>query len=332
MIQGSPEWHAKRRLGIGGSDAAAVACLSPRRTPTDVYFEKISEETVDNSNEDTRRGQLLEPAVRQMYSNRTGRTVIVPDDAVVNPNIGFIRANLDGIASGTRVVQIKTSRDRSGWGEDGSSDVPVEYLCQVQHEMLASGLHVADVPVLFGDFEFCVYTVDADLEFQQLLLDQEMAFWHRVIQRIPPEPVTTSDLKKRWPRHVIDATEASGRDIAAARALRYVKLTIKELEAVQDQCEFLLKSSIKDAEGLTVDGKPICTWKSAKDGSYFDKQQFQRENPALYERYLRTKDGARTFLVKGNHECLETTTSLIPPKVLANLLPQAEAEAPVPVS
>mgnify|MGYP003353102479 CR=1 FL=1 len=37
----TPEQLEKRRLGIGGSDVAAICGLNPYKTALDVYFEKV---------------------------------------------------------------------------------------------------------------------------------------------------------------------------------------------------------------------------------------------------------------------------------------------------
>ena len=320
LVVGSDEWHAERRKGIGGSDAAAVAGLSQWSTALDVYYEKIGEGTNEESTA-MRRGTLLEPAIRQMYADETGRQVVQPEKAFVNTPLDFVRANLDGVASGEIVLECKSARDRSGWGEPGTSDIPIVYLCQVQHNMMAARMHRTDVAVLFGDFEFTIYPIEADPEFQSLLLEQEAAFWRCVQQRIPPEPVSSADIQRRWPRGIVDAVAASSRDVQAARVLSAVKDSIKSLGEIKEQAEAILKASIKDAEGLAVDGETLCTWKNARSTDHFDKTRFQRENPEIYEQYLTQSSPTRRFLLKGKCSCLDQTTSSLLPPIPTNLLP-----------
>jgi putative phage-type endonuclease len=320
LIVGSSQWHAERRRGVGGSDSAAIAGLSPWKTELQVYMEKIGEVADTEETPDMRRGTLLEPAIRQMYADETGRQVILPTKPFVNSHFRFVRANLDGLTTNDIILECKTSRNRSGWGEPGTSDIPVAYLCQVQHNMLASQKPRCDVAVLFGDFEFSIYPIEADIEFQELLLEQEAAFWECVQKRIPPEPVTTEDLMRRWPRNNVNAVVANSKDLEAARILSVVKDRIKTLEEIKDQAEMYLKASIKDAEGLHVGGDLLCTWKSAKANPRFDAKRFQVENPELFAKYLIESTPQRRFLLKEKIQCLQKNDTTILPAIPENLL------------
>ncbi|NQU12080.1 YqaJ viral recombinase family protein, partial [bacterium] len=170
-------WLAARRKGIGGSDAAAVAGVSPWSTALDVYLDKLGEAGEVEETVHMRRGTLMEPVVRQLYADETGRSVETSREIVQNPRYPYALANLDGIASGDRILECKSSLSRVGWGDPGTGVVPVYCLCQVQHYMMVTELEVADVAVIFGDFEFCIYPVEADLEFQELLAACEHQFW-----------------------------------------------------------------------------------------------------------------------------------------------------------
>ena len=323
LMPGTPEWLEARRKGIGGSDAAAIVGLSPWRTPLEVYLDKIGE-SQDIETIDMRRGRLLEPVVRQMYADETGRTVVTPNTIITNPNLPFALANLDGIASGGRVLECKTARFRSGWGEPGSPDIPVPYLCQVQHCMMVADLPCADVPVLFGDFDFAIYHVPADAEFQALLAECEEGFWASVIQRIPPDPVDAADIQRRWPRNLVDAVVASETDLEAARLLAAIKGQLKLLEGYKGKAEAMLKGSIKDADGLSIDGDTLCTWKSAKPSMRFDAARFRADHPKLYDQYLAEGAPQRRFLPKGNLRCLMTTEPMLPPLPTLPLLETVE--------
>jgi len=312
-------WLAERRTGIGGSDAAAVAGLSPWKTGFEVYLEKIGELTTDET-DDMRRGTLLEPAVRQMYADETGRSVVKPTAMIRNTKLPFALGNLDGIASGNIIFEGKTSRTRQGWGEPGTAEIPFAYLCQVQHYMAVAELGRADVAVLFGDFEFAIYPVDADAEFQTLLMEQEAEFWKCVERRIPPEPISHDDIKRRWPRHVTASVVATVDDLAVARVLNVVRDRIRTLEEIKDQAEAILKASIKDAEGLHVGNQTLCTWKSVKTNPRFDAERFRSEHPDLYQQYLHDAAPSRRFTLKEKCPCLEQTTPIMPP-IPENLLP-----------
>ncbi len=311
----SPEWHAARATGIGSSDAAAVAGLSPWKTPLEVYLDKIGEsENIETP--EMRRGTLLEPVVRQMYCDATGHTVEVPDAMIRHPIHDFAIVNLDGIVTAQNLIwEGKTSRNRSGWGEPGTAEIPVVYLCQVQHGMMVTSIPRADIAVMFGDFELAIYHVEADPEFQMLLLEHEAKFWLHVEQRIPPEPVTASDMIHRWPRNLIASTAATSDDLQAARVLVAVKDRIAAWEKIKEQAETLLKGSIKDAEGLHVGDETICTWKSIETSLRFDTGRFEGDHPELHKQYLTETAPQRRLLLKKGKKCLQKSNMILPPSI-----------------
>ena len=91
-------------------------------TPLEVYESKTAacdrEETPE-----MRRGTLLEPVVRQMYADQTGRQVVVPEN-MIQSRVGTPSslANLDGIIvpEQDRLLECKTARDKGDWGEPGT--------------------------------------------------------------------------------------------------------------------------------------------------------------------------------------------------------------------
>jgi putative phage-type endonuclease len=312
----TPEWAEERRRGIGASDAAAVCGMSPYATPLDVYLSKIGE-TQNQETQDMRRGTLLEPAVLQMYTDATGAIVAKPARAIVSELYPFMRANLDAVAQDSPVgIEAKTARTRAGWGEPGSAEIPVVYLFQVQHAMVVARLPIFHVAVLFGNFEFAIYEVPADAEFQELLVERERAFWAMVESRTPPEPVNAADMARRWPISRPIALPASPRDLEVASTLRSVRDYIGRLEAVKEALETQLKRSMGDAEALVVGNEPICTWRSAKGARRFDGKRFEAEHPELHAQYVTQSDPIRRFLFKETCPCLPRQT----PPSLENLL------------
>ena len=69
------DWLKQRKLGIGGSDVAAVLGLSAFRTPTDVYLDKIGEAEPRQATDSMHFGQLLEAVVAKEFARRTGMKV-----------------------------------------------------------------------------------------------------------------------------------------------------------------------------------------------------------------------------------------------------------------
>ena len=83
------EQLATRSTGLGGSDAAVACGVSRWKTPYQLYLEKRGEVPPIEQTEPMRWGHLLEPLVRQEYSERTGRVVRLPSDTLRHPEHTF---------------------------------------------------------------------------------------------------------------------------------------------------------------------------------------------------------------------------------------------------
>lgn len=293
------QWLAERATGIGGSDAAKAAGLSQWGTPYELYREKV-ERIRKPETPAMRRGTLLEPAVRQMYADHTQREVITPAGILRHPRYPWALANVDGIAAGEIVVDFKTTGRRTGWGQPGTADVPIDYLCQVQHYMVVTGLERAELAVLFPDFELAIYPVPADRELQAMLMAAEREFWDRVLRRDPPPPSTPADVLARYPQaEAADiAVQADAATLAAWERLRALREQIDELADEAEHYETQIKTAIAAADTLRDGRRTLATWRNAAAPVRFDAAAFACDHPDLYDHYLRDGKPSRRFLLK----------------------------------
>lgn len=205
---------AERTKGIGGSDAAAVLGLSRFKTQRQLYHEKRGEYPLglDESPESEVIwwGRALEPIVRQKYAEKTGRTVRVPPGTLHHHSHDFMLAHIDGFSTepGTKPIEPancrgyegKTAMLSTGWGEEGTDEIPRDYLIQVHHYLAVTGFPVFDVCCLIGR-RFKAYEVPRDEEMVGMLIEAERAFWERVRNGDPPpldfEHKTALDVTKK---------------------------------------------------------------------------------------------------------------------------------------
>lgn len=178
----------ERAKGIGGSEAAASLGLSKRKTALQLYLEKRGEVEPYVDRAWFRWGNLLEPTVRQEYAEQTGRVVRLTTKPLVHAKYPFIIGMPDGGTEDGRLYEGKTARTAEGFGDPGTDQVPRDYLLQVQHYLILTGLPVADLAVLIGGSDFRIYEIPADRELQGMMIEGEHAFWQRVEKEIPPEP------------------------------------------------------------------------------------------------------------------------------------------------
>jgi len=306
-----------RKTGIGGSDAAAVLGVSRWKSPLQLYLEKTGQ--VDGQIEDNEAmiwGRILEPTVLAEYARRSsqvvtgrledgdivawtpaGKMVDPPADAV--PLLGTLRhplmthmmCHLDAVATDsvtdevTEIIEAKTSLSkylpRDYWGEEGSDEVPEDYICQTMHQgAIVSAILGRDpaivVPVLRAGPEWAVYKLQIDHEFTDMLIAREAEFWRRVETLDPPEPQSGESDKKAlsslFPQHQdIDPIEvAPDEDLHdVARRLNAYKVYVKDFAENAKECENVLKFKMGEHPSMVGPGWRV-TWKTAKGRTKID--------------------------------------------------------------
>jgi putative phage-type endonuclease len=293
-------WLEQRRTGIGGSDAAAVMGLSRWRTPLSVWLDKTGHGEAVTESEPMRWGTLLEPVIRQEYASKTGMAVGLPG-LLRHPDHEFIIGTPDGIADDGRVVEIKTARSGDGWGEPNSDQVPEDYLIQCQHYMMVSGAALADVAVLIGGSDFRVYTIAADTELHAMMIDAEVAFWRRVVDRDPPPAISYQDALAMYGRtskaKLAVADEAV---IDALSGLKAARRSRDELEAREEQLKATVMAAMGECDTLVdAGGTVLATWRASAAPKRLNAKALAAAHPDIHARFLEEGQPSRRFLLKG---------------------------------
>jgi len=290
------EWLAARRLGIGGSDAAAILGASRWKTRVDVWLDKTGQapETVENSA--MHWGTVLEPVIREEYSATMGLEVKQPP-MMRSPEHPFMLATVDGIA-GDRILEIKTARTADGWGEEGTDEVPLEYAAQAHHYMIVTGLPVADIAVLIGGSDFRIYTVRQDRELHEAMIEKEREFWRMVETMTMPEPVDVRETIALFAKDNGLTIEASDTVKEWADRLADVRARIKDMETDKEELEGRIKHYLGAASTLEYNGLVLATWKASKDSHRFDTDAFKKAHPELFSKFQKPIAGSRRFILK----------------------------------
>lgn len=258
------QFHQDRLTGIGGSEAAAALGVSDRYTALDLFLMKRGAVMPFEDNAATRWGRLLEPVVRQHYAERTGYTVTQSKTMLRHPKHEFMIGHPDGFTLDVgRGYEGKTARTDRGWGEPGTDQIPQDYVVQVQHYMVLTGLPVFDVAVLIGGQDYRQYEVPADRELQEMIVETEHDLWLRIQKGDAPPPIwehpnTQAAIRKLFPGTnglTIEATSLQQKvresmETAADRAASYQK-TADGLKAM------LLWDMGENAQLKFADGKAL---------------------------------------------------------------------------
>jgi predicted phage-related endonuclease len=167
--------------------------------------------------------------------------------------------------------------------------------------MLITGFEVCDVPVSIGGGSPELYEVPADKELQEMIIEACAAFWRRVQDGNPPDPISYADAVQRYGSSRAEGVVvASGDAIATVDDLRAVREEIKRLEAIEEELRGRIIITLGDAGDTLAlpDGTTLVTYKMGKGRKSFDVKAFQKDHPDLFDRYSKTGEPSRRFLVK----------------------------------
>jgi putative phage-type endonuclease len=294
----------ERKTGLFATDAAPALGMSKYRTPVDVWLEKTGQSEPANIGhiEAVQMGNFMEPVIARLYTERLGVKLDPLPISLRHPKHSFMGSHFDYLAPGKKLVEIKNfhSMRRKDFGENGSTEVPMDVLIQCIHEATVYGTEEIDVAVLFGGQEFCVFPLTIDKDASDRLIQMEEEFWRKfVVERAAPAPRTAEEARALFPKDDGDAVVATIDVLNDHADLARVKQSIKELEQIEDSLKARIQTYMAHSGTLlSPDGVTLATWKKAKDGARFNAKAFEADYPALYAQYMEPVVGARRFLPK----------------------------------
>lgn len=293
-----------RRKYIGGSDVAAVLGISPWKTPLDLYLDKITPATGQPDRNKARifsRGKTLEPYVLDILASEERLQIVNRGQRYIDPACDFLAAEIDAEyfdenLQSVQNIEIKTSYWGKGFGDEGGDDIPVYYTAQAMHGLMVTNRQVCVFGVLVGLDDFRVYRIERDDETIEGIRRQESDFWQRVVDLNPPEPSNTNDVLRMFGQDSGASIEVGDDVLKAYNELVYAKQMCKDYGEQANQAEEVIKLYMRDAATLTLDGKPILTWKS-QDTNRFDQTAFKEAHPELFEQFKKVST-SRVFRIK----------------------------------
>lgn len=294
-----------RKLGIGGSEIAAIAGMNPWASPFDIYMRKKGLVS-DSSSFDTERGQFFEPAIIEWYKHRTKRNVN-PCPTLQHKEHPIVIATPDGISiqNDVRGLEVKAPNWRTAehWGESGTDQIPDYYVPQTMWEAAVLGVNAVDVAALI-DGDLRIYTIAHSPKLFEALVDIAERFWRdHIVADNPPPPDGSQRardwLTKRYPRVVHDLMDATEEMQTLARL--YVEC--REREKIDAEAKDIagnrLRALIGDRQGAIAEGVKI-TWTNNKDSVKTDWQALAMSmgaTPELIAKYTSNIPGARVLRV-----------------------------------
>lgn len=325
-INEEARFHLERRLGVGGSDVAAILGLNPYRTAFDVWQEKTGRQAPDDLSDNQRVhfGIELEDVVAKEYARRTDQKVQKRRHPFVHKSMPWLRANIDRyIVGADKGLECKTAdkwtaRDQWGKGNvyqtdngtvslfQADDDVPEPYMLQELHYMSVLNKREWDLAVLIGGNDFRIYTMTWNQQLADIVVKRLTDFWfNHVIADTPPEPQTVQDLEALYGKDNGSKITATPEIVDVFRQFKTLKEQISALETEAfgplvggkriGGLDMQLKGFMGEHAEILLDegGKKLCSWKT-QSAQRVDTSALKKANPALVAQFTNTTE-SRVF-------------------------------------
>jgi predicted phage-related endonuclease len=182
----SAEWHANRRLGIGGSDAPAIMAGNWH----EVWLAKTGRATPKKIMSDWNYAWRMTTENLQLdwYEYKTGDRVVRRKEDVKSSVYSFMRCELDGAIE--RTGEPIDAKHVSGWTKEAREWAVTKYLWQIVHEIIVvmPPSMTGYISMIVGEKEPEVIPIEADPVSIDRLIAAEEEFWGYVLRDEPPDP------------------------------------------------------------------------------------------------------------------------------------------------
>lgn len=305
-------WLDLRRVGIGGSDAAAICGQSPYKSAFEVWLEKTAAPGVDDRDtEPMEWGRRLEPVVADALGERTGLELSPVPYLLRSPEHPYMLASPDRAAwseeRGWGVAEVKTAGYFAGadWSEDR---IPDAYLLQGLHYLSVTGLDWCVYGCLVGGQTLHTRWVVRDEDLIAHLRAIELDFWHKVEDHTPPEPdglaSTTEFIKQMFTARAESVVTLDETALAVLSDYVTAAAMEKEAERAKDAAANRLRLMIGEHEtALDGDGRTLFTYK-ATTSDRLDQKALAEAHPDITEAFKRPSVSRRLFVPKFRKESL----------------------------
>ena len=179
---GTPEWHAARANGIGGSEIAAVVGLSPHESRFSLWHRKKGLVGPVEENPQMRWGKKHEPTICAEFAELHPEWIVHISGTyaaagrawqIANPDRLLYRPETDEPFA---LLEAKTARDDEGWGKEGTGEIPVHYRAQCLWYLDVLGLPVCHLAVLIAGADYREYLVEYDPDEARILREAGARF------------------------------------------------------------------------------------------------------------------------------------------------------------
>ncbi len=297
-----------RHKFIGGSDVAAILGINPYKTSYEVWEEKKHGIKTFEGNAATEWGTKLEPLIVNHCEQINNRIIAFRNVRLIS-SIEFIGCHPDGIMKNIQkesvnleslevsendiLIEAKTvsSKAYKNW----QNEIPLEYYCQIQHNLFCCGLQQAKfIYFVLDDRYYNEITVNLDEDFIKKQNEYLVNWWNCYIIGDETPIKLIADFEKSTPE--IEIAEANEEILEIFEQLKEYKEKIKELTEKKETLENDLKTFIGDKTDLYYGINLLATWR-LQTRVTVDTKKLKEEQPLIFSQYAK-ENKSRTFLIK----------------------------------
>ena len=289
-----------RTKGLGGSDMAALLGVATfkvdgvKKNKLHIYLEKTGQAGDREETEPQYWGITFEDDIATRWAVVNGVKVRRRNEPVVCPGHPWLIGHIDRKIVGKREgVEVKLS-SKDGWGQEGTDEIPEEYLCQVHTYLTCTEWERWHIAALlwghFGPPKLHHYVVERDPEWSGILIEAGERFkrdhWD---PRIPPEPESSDQASRLWrtvdPDKIVVCTEDDLRLLGTREAL---KNQVRGLDTKINNIDLKLKKRLQEAPALVdADGNVQLKYE-VEFSRKFSSKRFQQIEPEMYSTHVHT--------------------------------------------
>jgi predicted phage-related endonuclease len=310
-----------RRRFIGGSDIAAIMGVGGTfkeadgryvtQTPFTVWSKKTAHQ-VEEMDPDKRRfldrRKRWEGPIRQMLEEEFDAKIVGFNQRYVDPEVPFFASEIDFEWVDPETGQVENGEiktvspwaygEKQGWGDPGTSDVPIHYAAQAMWGLGVKRRSRCMLAAMVGLDDILFYPIKADPVTIATMRQVAVEFWNRfVVPRVPPEPQSAEDVRIQMLRKTGRPVELDVVTFEKLQKLRVVRGSLEAFNLEEDSLlvdvgRFILAGWGLDdpAQGedasLTMGGRTVATWKK-QGGSHLDQKRLKVERPEIVREFTK---------------------------------------------
>lgn len=283
----SKEWFEARRTQNGGfifgaSECPALMGASPWDTLVDLCVKKLNPPIIRDDNDATRRGHILEPALIAHAQEEYGVKIEVPK---VMFRYGRLVSTLDGAEMRDgKCVRVFEAKTTTAYALDDG--IPESYFWQGQAQLDTTGADKVVFTVLDRNMRIGFWEMEPDhtaiaelreqaerigakLDSGTLPTDRDIAFTHKHVESLFPEPSGVVELNKQMVDYIV----------LWQALVEQAKSAQRDADEIKDR----IANFMRNADIGTFGGETIITYKAQSRRGGVDYEAFFTANPDLRE-------------------------------------------------